>query len=70
MRVFTHLTDLAKGVIFCAIVLVLVTGITFAPVDGNLMTNAAMSIPRIVVMLMLLVVTRDGHSLAAALDGD
>jgi hypothetical protein len=45
----------AKGLIFYAIVLVLVTGITFAPLDGNVMTNAAMFIPTIVVLLMLLV---------------
>jgi uncharacterized protein len=61
-RVFTQLSDLAKGLIFYGMVLVLATGITFLPLDGDMMTKGAMFIPIAVVLLMLLVVTRDGHT--------
>src|SRR5690348_9611017 len=62
--VFNQLSDLAKGVIFYSIVLVLTVGLTFVPLDGGTMTTGAMFIPAFVVLLMLLVVTRDGRSLS------
>jgi uncharacterized protein len=62
--VFTHLSDLAKGLIFYGIVLVLAIGITFVPLDGETMPKLSMFIPIAVVLLMLLGVTRDGHSRA------
>jgi len=62
--VFTKLSDLAKGLIFYSIVLVLAIGITFLPLDGDAMTKGAMFIPLGVVLLMLLVVTRDGYGIA------
>lgn len=61
---FTQLTDLAKGAIFYGIVLLLAIGITFVPLDGETLTKGAMFIPIFVVLLMLLVVTRDGHGVA------
>lgn len=61
---FTHLSDLGKGLIFYSIVLLLTIGITFVPLDGDTMTRGAMFIPLVVVLLMLLVITRDGRGLA------
>jgi membrane protease YdiL (CAAX protease family) len=62
--VFTHLSDLGKGLTFYAIVLILVFGITRLPLDGDTMTKGAMFIPIGVVLLMLLVVTRDGYGVS------
>jgi pimeloyl-ACP methyl ester carboxylesterase/membrane protease YdiL (CAAX protease family) len=62
--VFTHLSELAKGLIFYGIVVVLAIGITFVPLDGETMPKVSMFIPLCVVLLMLLVVTRDGRTLA------
>jgi uncharacterized protein len=62
--VFTQLSDLAKGLIFYGIVVVLAIGITFVPLDGDLMPRVSMFIPLCVVLLMLLVVTRDGRTMA------
>jgi membrane protease YdiL (CAAX protease family) len=62
--VFTHLSDLAKGLIFYAIVIALAIAFTFLPLDGELVARYSMFIPLSVVLLMLLVVTRDGYSRA------
>ena len=59
---FAHLSDLAKGLIFYGIVCVLAIAFTFAPLDGESVARYSMFIPLFVVLLMLLVVTRDGHS--------
>jgi len=56
------LSDLAKGLIFYAIVLVLAVAFTFLPLEGETVAKLSMFIPLTVVLLMLLVVTRDGHS--------
>ena len=61
---FSQLSDLAKGLTFYGIVLLLAIGITFLPLDGDTMTKGAMFIPIGVVLLMLLVVTRDGYGRA------
>jgi membrane protease YdiL (CAAX protease family) len=60
--VFTNLTDLSKALIFYGIVLMLAIAITFVPLDGDTIARTSMFIPIVVVLLMLLVVTRDGHS--------
>jgi len=60
--VFTHLTDLAKALTFYGIVVTLAIALTFVPLDGGTIAAASMFIPMFVVLLMLLVVTRDGHS--------
>ena len=52
--VFTHLSDLAKGLIFYAIVYVLAIAFTFAPLDGESVARYSMFIPLFVVLLMLL----------------
>jgi membrane protease YdiL (CAAX protease family) len=62
--VFTHLTDLHKGVIFYVIAFALVLGVTFLPVDGQTMLLAAMCVPSVTVALMLFAVTRDGFTRA------
>src|SRR5947208_10597636 len=59
--VFTHLSDLAKGLIFYGIVLVLAVAFTFLPLEAETVARVSMFIPFAVVLLMLLVVTRDGH---------
>src|SRR4051812_30180544 len=60
--VFTHLSDLSKGLIFYGIVIVLAIAFTFVPLDGDSVARYSMFIPLFVVLVMLLVVTRDGHS--------
>jgi membrane protease YdiL (CAAX protease family) len=62
--VFTHLSDLAKGLIFYAIVFAAVTGVAFLPLDGDSVLKAAMFMPTVAVLAMLLLVTRDGYSRA------
>jgi uncharacterized protein len=62
--VLTHLSDLGKGLAFYGIVFALVVGLAFVPVDGQTMLLAAMLLPTVAVLLMLLVVTRDGFSRA------
>ena len=42
---FTHLSELAKGLIFYGIVVVLAIGITFVPLDGDTMPKVSMFIP-------------------------
>jgi hypothetical protein len=59
---FTRLSELGKAMIFYAIVFVLVVGVAFAPSDGHMLLLVAMFMPTIAVLLMLLVVTRDGFS--------
>jgi membrane protease YdiL (CAAX protease family) len=66
--VFTQLSDLAKGVIFYGIVMLLAIGMTFVPLDGEVMTKGAMFIPIFAVLVMLLVVTRDGRRLTGWAD--
>jgi uncharacterized protein len=60
---FTGLSDLRKALIFYAIVLVLVTGLMLVPL-GESVALIAMFTPTLAVLLMLLVVTRDGYSRA------
>jgi membrane protease YdiL (CAAX protease family) len=62
--VFPRLTDLGKAVTFYAITMALAIGVTFAPLDGEIMPKLSMFFPLIGVLLMLLVVTRDGRSRA------
>jgi hypothetical protein len=57
---WTGLSELTKGLIFYAIVFALVVGLAFAPLDGHTMLLVAMAMPTVAVLLMLLVVTRDG----------
>lgn len=59
---FTHLSDLAKGLIFYGIVYVLAIAFAFAPMDGESVAKFSMFVPLVAVLLMLLVVTRDGRS--------
>jgi hypothetical protein len=47
--VCTHLSDLAKGLIFSGIVVVLAIGITFVPLDGEAVPSFSMFIPLAVV---------------------
>jgi uncharacterized protein len=61
---FTRLSDFRKGLTFYGIVFALVVGITFVPLDGLTMLKLAMLLPTIAVLVMLLVVTRDGYSRA------
>jgi uncharacterized protein len=61
---FARLSELAKSVIFYAIVCALVVGLTLTPLDGHTMLLVAMAMPTVAVLLMLLVVTRDGWSRA------
>jgi membrane protease YdiL (CAAX protease family) len=63
-EVFRQLTDLQKSVIFFGIVFGLVVGLTFVPLDGMTMLLTAMFMPTVAVLLMLLVITRDGFSRA------
>jgi uncharacterized protein len=60
----TRLSALTKGLTFYGIVFALVVGITFVPLDGDTMLKLAMLLPTLAVLLMLLVVTRDGYSRA------
>jgi hypothetical protein len=62
--VFTQLTDLRKALIFFGIVFALATGVTFLPLDGLTMPLLSMLMPTVAVLLMLLLVTRDGFSRA------
>jgi membrane protease YdiL (CAAX protease family) len=62
--VFPRLSDLGKGLTFYAITMALAIGITFAPLDGETMPKLSMFFPLIAVLVMLLVVTRDGRSRA------
>jgi uncharacterized protein len=62
--VFTRLSDPGKGLTFYGIVFAFVVGVTFVPLDGDTMLKLAMLIPTSAVLLMLLVVTRDGYSKA------
>jgi membrane protease YdiL (CAAX protease family) len=62
--VFTRLSDLGKGITFFGIVFALVVGVTFVPLDGLTVLKVAMFMPTVAVLLMLLVVTRDGFSRA------
>ena len=59
---FPGLSELTKGLIFYAIVFALVVGVAVAPLDGHTMLLVAMAMPTVAVLLMLLVVTRDGFS--------
>jgi uncharacterized protein len=63
--VFSRLSNLRKGLAFYAIVFALVVGVTFLPLEGQTMLLVAMLMPTLTVLLMLLVVTRDGYSRAA-----
>ena len=59
---FSGLSELTKGAIFYAIVFALVVGVAFAPLPGQMLLLVAMAMPTVAVLLMLLVVTRDGFS--------
>jgi hypothetical protein len=59
---FAHLSELAKGLIFYGIVYVLAIAFTCAPIDGESVARYSTFIPLFVVLLMLLVVTREGRS--------
>src|ERR671928_1425042 len=61
---FPGLSELTKGLTFYAIVFALVVGVAFAPLDGHTLLLVAMAMPALAVLLMLLVVTRDGFSRA------
>jgi uncharacterized protein len=61
---FTRLSELGKGLTFYGIVFVLIVGVTFVPLDGDTLLKFAMLTPSMAVLLMLLVVTRDGYSRA------
>jgi hypothetical protein len=57
---FTGLSELTKGLNFYAIVFALVVGVTSVSWDGLTMLKAAMFMPTVAALLMLLVVTRAG----------
>jgi hypothetical protein len=59
---FTGLSELTKGLNFYAIVFALVVGVTSVSWDGLTMLKAAMFMPTVAALLMLLVVTRDGFA--------
>jgi hypothetical protein len=61
---FTHMSDLTKGVTFYVLVFVLVVGVTLAPLGGPATLMVAMLMPALATVLMLLVVTRDGYSVS------
>ena len=61
---FTRLSELGKGLAFYGIVFALIVGVTFVPLDGDTLLKLAMLLPTVAVLLMLLVVTRDGYSRA------
>jgi uncharacterized protein len=61
---FTRLSELSKGLTFYGIVFALIVGVTFVPLDGDTLLKVAMLMPTMAVLLMLLVVTRDGYSRA------
>jgi uncharacterized protein len=61
---FIGLSEITRGAIFYAIVFALVVGITFTPLAGQTLLLVAMAMPTLAVLLMLLVVTRDGFSRA------
>jgi uncharacterized protein len=63
---FTHLTDTAKAFVFYGIAFVLTLSVSLAaPIFGNATMLLHMYSPTIAVVLMLLVVTRDGRARAA-----
>jgi membrane protease YdiL (CAAX protease family) len=62
--VFRQLTDLRKSLIFCSIVYVLVLAVTFLPMDGQVVALVSMFMPTVAVLVMLLVLTKDGYSKA------
>ena len=59
---FTHLSEFHKSLTFYAIVFSLVTAVSQLPLGAALMLPLAMLTPAVAVVLMLLVVTRDGYS--------
>jgi membrane protease YdiL (CAAX protease family) len=61
---FTHFSDLAKGLIFYAIVFGLVVGVSLSPLQGQSMLLVAMLMPAVATLAMLLLVTRDGYAWA------
>jgi CAAX protease family protein len=60
--VFAQFTDLRKSVIFCLIVYALAVASAFVPIDGQSVGLLSMFMPTLAVLVMLLVVTRDGYS--------
>ena len=63
---FTQLTNLEKALLYYIIAFGLCLGITFmAPLLGSRITEIIMFTPLAAVLLMLLVITRDGYSAAA-----
>jgi len=62
---FTHLTDLRKALLYYGIAFGLCLGLTFlAPQLGSRITVVVMFAPLVAVLLMLLVITRDGYGKA------
>jgi membrane protease YdiL (CAAX protease family) len=59
--VFTRLSDLGKALTFYAVVIALVVFVSLLPL-GQVVLPIAMMMPTVAVLLMLLVVTRDGYS--------
>ena len=59
---FTHLSEFRKSLMFYAIVFSLVTAVSQLPLGAAVMLPLAMLMPAVAVLLMLLVVTRDGYS--------
>jgi membrane protease YdiL (CAAX protease family) len=60
---FNQLSDLSKALIFYDLVFTLVVGVALMPL-GQIALPIAMMMPTVAVLLMLLVVTRDGYSRA------
>jgi hypothetical protein len=61
--VFTRLSDVRKGLTFYAVVFALVVTVSVLPL-GQVALPVAMMMPAVAVLLMLLVITRDGYSRA------
>jgi membrane protease YdiL (CAAX protease family) len=65
---FKHLTERAKATVFYAIALVLALVVAIAPIPDDPKPLLTMFVPAIAVLVMLLVVTRDGYSRAGWAD--
>ncbi len=61
---FTHLTDINKAAAFYATTITLALAVTFLPGEGNTLPLLSMLAPIAAVLLVQLVITRDGYSWA------
>jgi membrane protease YdiL (CAAX protease family) len=62
---FTHLTDMTKALVFYAITFALALAVTFVPAEGDTLPLLSMLAPIAAVLLVQLVITRDGYTRAS-----